>query len=126
MWSFSKGFGVFLLFLLLPSFIFSSTYFEISEEELTELETTLERQENRLQQQERTLSELSNIIETQQSVLQRQSNLIGTLETTIEQLDQSFSAYEREVRFGRIMTIAGSAGAGFTLGVLSAFIIGGR
>jgi uncharacterized coiled-coil protein SlyX len=126
MWKCSRRFGLSLLFLLLCSSTFSSTYFEISEEELNQLETTLERQETRLARQAETLSELANIIEMQQSVLENQSSLIGTLGPIINQLEQSFNAYEREVRRERILTITGSAGAGFVLGFVATLFIGGR
>ena len=126
MWSLSRGSGLLLLLVFLCSPMFSSTYFEISEEELTELETILSAQESRLQMQAETLSELSSIIEMQEIALERQINLTLTLSNTIERLGTSFSEYESAVRRGQIVTAIGSAGVGFALGFLATLIIGGR
>ncbi len=101
---------------------YSQNYYQITEAELTELETTLTRQadtieslQTQLTRQSETLDRLSGTIDEQQSLLSAQW-------TTIDELRESFSEYEREASRATIR----AGGIGFAVGgltVVSLFVI---
>lgn len=102
---------------------YSSDGFWITEDELTELESTLSRQEIELRNsqmqlslQETALNNLLNIIDVQQ-------NLQATLLTTIDALETSLKEYEREVRINQLQTATISGVAGVVVGLLVAALL---
>ncbi|MCH8517482.1 MAG: hypothetical protein LAT68_14245 [Cyclobacteriaceae bacterium] len=102
-----------LLSLSVP--LYSEAVYEITESELTELETTLTEQrttiarlQTTLDEQHATLSRLSTTIERQQSLLSQQW-------TAIDELRTSFEEYESAARWSAIR--AGVIGAGVGAGL---------
>jgi chromosome segregation ATPase len=91
----------------------SEDTYEITEAELTELETILSEQATTIETQRETLTELQQTIRNQRDTLTTLSTTIETQQTTISALEQSFSEYEREARRVMIRNTA----IGFTIGV---------
>ena len=90
--------------------------YTITEEELTALESILTRQEN-------TIETLQSELKLSESI---QSQLLATLnqsKTTIEKLEQSLKAYEREVKTMTIRTAIVSAGTGIITGYVIARVL---
>ena len=114
-----------LLSLSLPLYSDEAVY-EITESELTELETTLTRQAETIETQRETLTRLQSTISEQQTTLTRLSTIIETQHETIAQLSTSFDEYASAARASEIRTalIAGGIGVGIgAAGVIAALLV---
>lgn len=106
MWGNSKRFLVALLLaLLLSPPLSSEAVYEITETELTALESILSRQEQ-------TIAQLKEELTLSDSISQQLQNTLQTQETTIEMLRTSSQEYERAVlrsslAWGSVGLIAG-------------------
>ena len=96
-------FGLVLL-LLAVSPLASEAGYEITEAELTELETILTTQASKINEQQRLLTELNQIIETQ-------ANSINALEQSLTEYERAVTA--RSIRIGVI-----SFGVGVGVGAI--------
>jgi len=107
-----------LVFLSLPlsGFLSAEAVYEITESELTELETTLTRQADTIETQRATLTELQRTINEQRGALVQLSTTIETQETTINALRTSFGAYETEARRATFRSVVVAAAAGILIG----------
>ena len=92
-----------LLFLCAPLYS-EANYYQITEEELTELENILETQASKISEQQRLLTELNQIIE-------KQANSINAL-------GQSLTEYERAATAQSIRIGAISFGIGVGVGAI--------
>jgi len=103
------GWAISVLLLALSSPIYSDADYEITEAELTELETILTEQSETIEQQRMRLMTLSTTIEKQQQ--------------TIDELQKSFGEYESAemARQLRTATISFSVGVGVGAVVLAIF-----
>ncbi len=114
MWGNSKRFLVALLLaLLLSPPLSSEAVYEITETELTALESILSRQEQ-------TIAQLKEELTLSDSISQQLQNTLQTQETTIEMLRTSSQEYERAVL--RSSLVWGSVG--FIAGMITHGIIG--
>lgn len=112
-----------LSLLLLPlSPIFSDDEgFLITEAELSELETILNRQATTIEELQRRLSEQETRLQRLLRITERQVDLLSQQATTISELGNSFSEYETEVQQNQLRTIATSSG--ITLAIITAGIV---
>jgi len=108
---------LFLVFLLsLPRLCLADEVYEITEAELTELETILSRQSETIEMQKNELNELS--IE-----LDGLSNTISQQQTTISELETYLQQSESEAMAQQIRTGAISFGAGVIVSIVVSFFI---
>ena len=100
----------------------SEETYEITEAELTELETILSEQSATIEQQRNTLQALQTTISEQRSTLTALSETTETQETTISELKRSLTAYETEARKATFRVGAIGVGAGAVAGLLVALV----
>ena len=114
------------LLVSLPISVFAEAVYEITESELTELETTLTEQATTIETQAATLTRLQSTISEQATTLTRLSTTIDRQANTIETLSTSFDEYESAARASEIRTalIAGAIGIGVgAAGAIAAILI---
>lgn len=99
--------------------LFSQDVYEITEAELTELETILSEQENIIDQQRETLTGLRMTIDRQGQTLITLSNTIEQQETRISELGTSFNEFETEAR----RTMIRNTAIGFGVGTVSGYLM---
>jgi chromosome segregation ATPase len=106
------------LLFCLSSPLFSDVTYQITEAELSELETILERQAATIERQEKTLIQLGDTISRQDATLSLLSTTIERQRTTINALETSFNEYAIATRRRIWTTAAISVGVGFIVGVV--------
>ena len=111
-----------LLSLSLPLYSDEAVY-EITESELTELETTLTRQAETIETQRETLTRLQSTISEQQTTLTRLSQTIERQATTINELETSFNEYESAARARTIRAYGIGGGIGVAVGIIATLLI---
>jgi uncharacterized coiled-coil protein SlyX len=92
-----------------------SQVYEITEDELTELETALTRQAETIEKLQTTISEQGATLTRLSTTIERQATTLHRQNETIETLGQSFNEYERAGLYARIS--AGVIGAGVGAGL---------
>lgn len=113
----SKIFLALLVLFLLPLLAsYSGEVYEITEEELTMLETTLTEQRETLKNQAETLK-------AQERTMQKLNSRIETQQTIIATLSKSFSEYERERRIKTISVGIASGAGGIILGGITVLLL---
>ena len=100
----------------------SEETYEITEAELTELETILSEQSATIEQQRDTLQALQTTISEQRGTLTALSETTETQETTISELKKSLTAYESEARRATFRVGVIGVGAGAVSGFLVALV----
>lgn len=95
---------------------YSGEVYEITEEELTRLETTLTEQRKTLQEQAETLK-------AQERTMQRLNSRIETQQTIITTLSKSFSEYENAQKRKTISVGIASGAGGIVLGGLTVLLL---
>ena len=105
-----------LLLSLSPPLYSDEAVYEITESELTELETTLTRQAETIEMLQTTLDAQQTTIETLESVLRRQSETINELQT-------SFDEYESAARARTIRAYGIGGGIGVAVGIIATLLI---
>ena len=111
-----RSLGLGLLLLVSPLLYSGETVYEITESELSELETTLTRQSE-------TISELRSTLRTQGATISALSDSLTTQQTTIETLRTSLIEYEREARNRTIRAALYGGIGGFVVGAIGALIL---
>lgn len=126
MWIQSKiGRGVLaaVLLLLLSEYGgYSQNYYQITEAELAELETTLTRQADTIESLQTQLTRQSEMLGSLSSTIDEQQSLLSAQWATIDELRESFAEYESEAMRATIR----AGGIGFAVGgltVASLFVI---
>lgn len=104
-----------LLLPLWPSYSDGEVY-EITAEELAQLETTLT-------QQSETIDELRSTLRTQEATISALNDSLTTQQTTIETLRTSLTEYEREARNRTIRAALYGGIGGLAVGAIGALIL---
>ena len=106
-----------LALLLLPLWpSYSGEVYEITAEELAQLETTLT-------QQSETIDELRSTLRTQEATIDALNDSLTTQQTTIETLRTSLTEYEREARNRTIRAALYGGIGGLAVGAIGALIL---
>ena len=105
-----------LLLLPLAPIYSDGEVYEITESELTQLETTLT-------QQSKTIDELRSTLTTQATTISALSDSLTTQQTTIETLRTSLAAYESEARARTIRAALYGGIGGLAVGAIGALIL---
>ena len=109
----SLGLG---LLLLVSPLLYSGEVYEITESELSELETTLTRQSE-------TIDELQITLKTQATTISALNDSLSRQSETIETLRTSLIEYEREARKRTIRAALYGGIGGLAVGAIGALIL---